>query len=144
MRVYLDNCCLNRPFDGQDQTRITMETEAKLDIQGQIIAGKLELAWSYILDYENHANPFEERRAAIHEWRGRAVIDVVENASVLAKAAQLVAAGLASKDALHVACAEFAKCDVFLTTDDELLKKASKITGIRVVNPTSFVIGGSK
>ncbi|MEI6809169.1 MAG: PIN domain-containing protein [bacterium] len=144
MRVYLDNCCLNRPFDGQDQTRITLETEAKLDIQGQILAGKLELAWSYILDYENHANPFEERRAAIRQWRSRAVVDVVENATVLAKAAQLVAAGLASKDALHVACAEFTKCDVFLTTDDDLLKKANKIEGVKVLNPTSFVIGGSK
>ncbi len=30
MRVYLDNCCYNRPFDEQDQLSVRLETEAKL------------------------------------------------------------------------------------------------------------------
>ena len=144
MRVYLDNCCFNRPFDDQNQTRIRMETEAKLEIQAQVITGELELAWSYILDYENQANPFEERRTAIGQWRRRAMVDVEENRDILREAGVLVASGVASKDALHVACALFAKCDVFLTTDDDLLKKAGTVAGVKVVNPTSFVIGGSK
>ena len=54
----MDNCCFNRPFDDQKQSRIGIETEAKLFIQDEILAGKLRLAWSYILDYENEANPF--------------------------------------------------------------------------------------
>ena len=29
MRVYLDNCCYNRPYDEQVQLRIRLETEAK-------------------------------------------------------------------------------------------------------------------
>ena len=33
MRVYLDNCCYNRPFDPQNQTRIQIETLAKLAVQ---------------------------------------------------------------------------------------------------------------
>ena len=32
MRIYLDNCCYNRPFDEQTQLRIRLETEAKLPI----------------------------------------------------------------------------------------------------------------
>ena len=35
MRVYLDNCCYNRPFDPQEQLRIRLETEAKLEVQSQ-------------------------------------------------------------------------------------------------------------
>ena len=62
MKVYLDNCCLNRPFDDQTQLRIRLESEAKLKVQEEIRAGKLQLAWSYILDYENRKNPFQERR----------------------------------------------------------------------------------
>jgi hypothetical protein len=62
IRVYLDNCCFNRPFDDQGQVRVRLETEAKLEIQRRIKDKKLELAWSYMLDYENQANPFEERR----------------------------------------------------------------------------------
>ena len=30
MRVYLDNCCYNRPFDNQGQIKVFLETLAKL------------------------------------------------------------------------------------------------------------------
>ena len=53
MRIYLDNCCFNRPFDDQSQIRIRLESEAKLKIQEEIRSGKIQLIWSYILDYEN-------------------------------------------------------------------------------------------
>jgi len=53
MRVYLDNCCYNRPFDDQNQIRIHLEAQAKLYVQSQIKDSKIELVWSYILDYEN-------------------------------------------------------------------------------------------
>ena len=33
MRVYLDNCSYNRPYDDQSQMRIHLETQAKLYIQ---------------------------------------------------------------------------------------------------------------
>ena len=62
MKIYLDNCCLNRPFDDQSQFRIRLESEAKLKIQDEIRVGSFELIWSYVLDYENSKNPFEERR----------------------------------------------------------------------------------
>lgn len=39
MRVYLDNCCYNRPFDEQGQLRVRLETEAKLEIQTQMRLG---------------------------------------------------------------------------------------------------------
>ena len=62
MRVYLDNCCFNRPFDNQESIRVKLETDAKLYVQLMIRSGILELAWSYILDFENNANPFEEKK----------------------------------------------------------------------------------
>ena len=33
MRVYLDNCCYNRPFDDQTLTRVRVETICKLAVQ---------------------------------------------------------------------------------------------------------------
>jgi len=65
MKIYLDNCCFNRPFDDQSQLRIRLESEAKLKIQEDIRAGIHELVWSYILDYENSRNPFQERARQI-------------------------------------------------------------------------------
>lgn len=41
MRIYLDNCCFNRPFDDQNQLRIRLETEAKLGIQEEIFSAGL-------------------------------------------------------------------------------------------------------
>jgi hypothetical protein len=36
MRLYLDNCCFNRPFDDQTQRKIALESEAKLYVQDEI------------------------------------------------------------------------------------------------------------
>lgn len=139
MRVYLDNCCLNRPFDTQVHARVRLETEAKLRIQERIVSGEIELAWSYMLDFENSANPFEERRAAVGSWRQHSVVDIAETPGLLENAKELFALGIRSKDALHVACAVESGCEFFITTDDILLKKLSRYTRIVAVDPTAFV-----
>jgi len=139
MRIYLDNCCFNRPFDDQRQPRVRLEAEAKLFIQEKIRAGGMELAWSYILDYENGANPFPERRRVIGDWQKCAAIDVEETPDVVDRARLLVAQGLKAKDALHVACAIAAGCARFVTTDDQILRRGHDIQEIIVVDPLSFV-----
>ena len=139
MRVYLDNCCFNRPFDDQRQTRVRLEAEATLCIQEHIRSGTLELAWSYMLDFENSANLFEERRVTISWWQQYATIDVGETATILQQANTLVGSGLKAKDALHIACAIAGECTYFVTTDDEILKRGKDIQDITVVDPTAFV-----
>jgi len=139
VRIYLDNCCFNRPFDDQRQTRIRLEAEAKLCIQEQIREGTLELVWSYILDFENAANPFEERRTTISGWRHYATVDIEETATILQQANSLVGVGLKAKDALHLACAIAGGCTYFVTTDDGILKRGKDVLGIAVVDPTTFV-----
>jgi len=139
MRVYLDNCCFNRPFDDQSQMRIRLEAEAKLYVQDKVREGQLQLVWSYILDYENSANPFEERRTAIGEWKPKAAVDVGETPEILATADILFNKGLKAKDALHVACAIHAGCEYFLTTDDTVLKKGQDIRDVKIVDPPTFV-----
>lgn len=79
MKIYLDNCCFNRPFDDQSQLRIKLESEAKLKIQEDIREGIHLLVWSYILDYENSKNPFEERKKQISKWKRCAKEDVEES-----------------------------------------------------------------
>ena len=53
MKVYLDNCCYNRPYDDQSYLRISLESQAKLFVQHLIREKKLDLVTSYVLDYEN-------------------------------------------------------------------------------------------
>jgi predicted nucleic acid-binding protein len=140
MKVYLDNCCFNRPFDDQNQIRIHLEAQAKLYVQSQIKNGKIELVWSYILDYENAFNPFEERKVIIQKWKSKAILDIEENKQILETAKDLTSFGLKSKDALHVACAIEGQCDYFLTTDDNVLKKLKNYKKIAVINPVSIIV----
>jgi hypothetical protein len=139
VRVYLDNCCCNHPFDDPRQTRMRLEAEAKLCIQGHIREGALELAWSYILDFENIANPFEERRTTIRRRRPSATIDVEETTTILQEANTLAEWGLKAKDALHIACAIAGECPSFLTTNDEILRRGKDVRGSTILGPTAFV-----
>ena len=61
IKVYLDICCFNRPYDDQTQMRIQFETAAKLIIQSLIVEKQMDFAWSYVLEFENARNPFPEK-----------------------------------------------------------------------------------
>jgi len=140
MRVYLDNCCLNRPFDDQSSLTIRLETEAKLHVQDLIRMGQLALGWSYILDYENAANPYDERRQEIQQWEALADVSTPESPDILVDMNRCITAGLKPVDALHVACAVALQCDVFLTVDKGIHKKKRNIHGVRILNPIDFII----
>lgn len=139
MKIYLDNCCFNRPFDDQSQIRIKIETEAKLNIQENVRSGKLQLVWSYILDYENNQNPFSERKEQIASWKTYAIEDLVEDKSIIEQALFLNQFGFKKIDSLHIACAIVAKCDYYLTTDDKVLKKSNMITATKITDPVGFI-----
>ncbi len=99
----------------------------------------VELAWSYVLDFENELNPFAHRRIAVTRWRSHATVDADETEEIVDRAEELVKKGLKSKDALHLACAMALRCDFFLTTDDQLIKKAIGVAGIKVTDPITFI-----
>ena len=125
MRIYLDNCCYNRPYDDQTQIRISLETQAKLDIQQRIKNGELELVASYVLRYENSRNPYELRRKSIDDFVRENVsvyVDTDQADAVRQLADGILSSGVKTADAYHVACAIVGGSDCFLTTDDRLLK----------------------
>jgi predicted nucleic acid-binding protein len=101
--------------------------------------GKLKLVWSYILDYENAANPFDYRQLVIKKWKKKALFNIRENENVLLIAKSLVENDLKAKDALHIACAVDAGCTYFITTDDKILNKNSIIKSIEIINPIDML-----
>ena len=137
-KLYLDNCCFNRPFDDQSQLHVRLETEAKLYIQEGIKNGTFEIIWSYVLDEENAYNPFPNKREQILFWKSLAVSDIEASDEIIQFANEHVKYGLKSMDALHIACAIAASADHFITTDTGILKK--KIKGIRAINPLEFFV----
>jgi len=138
LKIYLDTCCYNRPYDDQTQLRIELETKAKLFIQQQITENKISLVISVILEYENNDNPYELRKSVINDFIKHAGVNVDKSEEVLNIAREISQKGLKTKDASHLACAIYAKCDYFLTTDDRVLKY--KDERIRIINPVDFII----
>jgi hypothetical protein len=60
----------------------------------------------------------------------------------LARARELQRLGFVGFDAIHLACAEIGKADVFLTTDDRLLRLAKRQTkklSVKVENPLDWM-----
>lgn len=140
MKVYLDNCCFNRPYDIQSQLRISLETQAKLYIQELIKNKKLDLVTSYVLRYENEQNPYEIRKRSITEFINNNTtkyVDINNIESIKIKANEIMRTGIKVKDAYHVACAIEGKSDCFLTTDDRLLKYQTD--EIEMLNPIDFI-----
>ena len=60
-RIYLDVCCLNRPFDDQRQDRIRLEAEAVLSILGRCEAGTWQWLSSAVVEAEVNNTPSRER-----------------------------------------------------------------------------------
>ena len=120
LKVYLDNCCFNRPYDNQNNMLIFLETEAKLFIQDLIHSGKLMLIWSFVLDYENDANPFYERKHSIAAWKKLSTEDYNLCDEIANVAGDLMKTGLRQKDASHIACAIYAGADFFIIFADNL------------------------
>jgi len=137
LKIYLDNCCFNRPYDDQNNVLVFLETEAKLFIQDLIHAGQLLLVWSFVLDYENASNPFYERKYSIGAWKKLSIIDCDLCDTVANTAEDLLKIGLRQKDAAHIACAMYAGAVFFITTDKKILNKP--IEGISIINPIDFV-----
>ena len=42
-KIYLDNCFYNRPYDDQTQLKISLQTQAKLQVQKDATMGLCEL-----------------------------------------------------------------------------------------------------
>ena len=137
MKIYLDNCSYNRPFDDQAQMKIRLETEAKLYIQAGVRVGRYTLVWSYMLDFESDGNPYEEKQKAIRPWKDIANEYCPSTNDILSAGTIYMRLGIKAKDALHIACAVKSNCDYFITTDKKLLNK--NIDGIRIINPIDFI-----
>ena len=137
--IYLDNCCFNRPFDDQSYLSIFLETYAKLAIQDLVNEKEIDLVWSFILDYENNANPDEVVKQEILGWRNKAYKIVNRNSPLINEAQKIKDAGFGNKDALHIAASIEANVDYFITVDKGILKKKNFIKNLEIVNPIDFI-----
>jgi len=140
MRIYLDNCCFNRPYDDQNQFKIKIESEAKLIIQEKIKNKELDLIWSFILDYENSRNIDKLKQHEIYQFEKYSKEYFPGYETTLGGAEILMKMGFKKMDALHLISAIQSKCNYFITTDKRILNKDELISELKIINPVEFVI----
>jgi hypothetical protein len=126
LRVYPDACCLSRLTDDQNQPRVRAEAEAVEHIMGMIRAGQATWVSSTVLSIEVRRNPDPERRRNADALLFFANEVVVPNQIVADRAREIEKRGFGTFDPLHLASAEQAGVEVFLTTDDVLLRRAER------------------
>ena len=140
MRVYLDNCVLNRPFDEPSQVRITDEADAKMVIQRAISQDRVELAISFMLLNGNGRGPNTVARNHNRDFmmgHHKVCVGTDELEDIAPLIGEIMSDGIKMADATHIACAIHSGCDYFVTTDDRLLR--SKDPRIRVRTPVEMV-----
>ena len=142
MNIYLDLCVYNRPFDDQSDPKILIETIGFLFILSMIQAGELQIFNSFVLEYENGNNPKIENSLIITDIMNESASYINYNSVIEYRAFELEQIGIKHFDALHLACAEHANADFFITCDDDLIKKANKIKelSVKVVSLLTFIV----
>lgn len=136
-KIYLDVCCLNRPFDDQTQPRIYLETEAILEIISRCQTGEWELVSSTALESEIAKTPDITRREEVQKALAIAQCKILVTAEIISRSLELTSFNIKNFDALHIACAE-GNADIFLTTDNRLLSRALNYKNnlnVKVANP---------
>jgi predicted nucleic acid-binding protein len=136
----MDVCCLNRPFDDQSQDKIRFETEAIISILRRCDISKAwKLIGSDIISLEISKNQDLIKRQKVLLLYGSKFEEIKYNAEIKSRAAEFVKNNVKLFDSLHLAAAEYANVDIFLTTDTQLIKAASQSDiKIRVENPLAY------
>jgi predicted nucleic acid-binding protein len=142
VKLYLDLCCLNRPFDDQSQARVAPESQAVVLILERVDRGAHALCNSAALAVENSLSPKTQVRLEIDVLLERADTWIAHDKVIDERAGALQRLGFKEFDAYHIAAAESAGCDCLVTCDDKFLKaarrNAAKI-GVRVTDPIRLV-----
>ncbi len=142
MRIYFDSCCVNRLTDDQTQQRIYREAEAMEELIGFSTSEPNIWVGSAVLEAEIARNPDSDRREDDEALLAFVKQVVKLDDRIVSRARELHKAGFSGFDALHLSCAESAQVDIFLTTDDRLVRRANRKPAklaIRVLNPVSFL-----
>jgi len=142
MKIYLDVCCLNRPFDNQRQDRIKAEAAAVEQIIDKLHMREWEWVGSDVIDLEVSRTPNLERRRRVGLLATSMHHKVTVGTREMLRSAEIEALGFSPIDALHLACAESGDVDVFLTTDDKLLRAGERSSAdlkLAVRNPMAWL-----
>ncbi|MHA1521882.1 MAG: PIN domain-containing protein [Promethearchaeota archaeon] len=114
---------MNRPFDDQTNDKIRLESEAILSIFAQIETKSWNLLGSDIIDLEIGKIPDQEKKEKVLSLLQSETIHIELNEKIISRASVIEGFGISPFDALHISSSESVNANVFLTTDNNIIKK---------------------
>jgi len=123
-----------------------MEALACQEIFDRAERRELQLVWSFMHEDETILCPFPERKIEVLRLSNLCEIKVGPNGEIYnyAKSFQLKAR-FSAKDAVHLACAFYTKAQFFLSCDDEIIKRAKRLSiDTKLMNPVDYIRKGVK
>jgi predicted nucleic acid-binding protein len=140
MKIYMDVCCLCRPFDDLQNRKIQLEAEAILTILDRCNRD-WELVGSVVIDDEISRMTDVEKRLKVEQKLALFSEYIELDETIFSQVPTYQKTGLKLFDALHLACAQSGKT-IFLTTDNRIITLARKNPAItiRVENPVHWLM----
>lgn len=139
--IYLDYNCFQRGFDDPQQVRIQMEALACQAIFSSAEQEAVTLVWSFMHQDETFVCPFPLRQQEALRLATLCKVRIGPEAEIytLAQTFQRKA-NLAAKDAIHLACVVFIQASVFITCDDNLIRRAKQLNlSVKFANPVDYI-----
>jgi predicted nucleic acid-binding protein len=139
--IYLDYNCFQRGFDDPRQVKIQMEALACEAVFLRAEKREIKLVWSFMHEDENIFCPFMERKLEVAKLSVLCKIKVEAHEEIIRLAKDFQEkVRLSSKDAVHLACAYYARSRFFLTCDDDLIKRAQRLNlAMNIMNPVEYI-----
>lgn len=141
-KIYLDTCCLSRPDDIATNVQIQREAEAVETIIDYCATGQCLWIGSEILTFEVNNTQNQNKRDQLQSRLNYVYQNIIVNLEETLKAKYFESLGFKQADALHLACAESGNVDVFLTTDNGILRRAKRFNSqlqVSVENPYEWL-----
>jgi predicted nucleic acid-binding protein len=139
MQLYLDVSFLKRPFDDLSIQTNRIEADLLFVILREVALQRITLIHSALIEYENSKNTHERRRAFTSYILRSATTFQSVTPKIRDRAIHLGrTCRIASIDALHIASAEAADADFFVTCDHALIKRYADDIVV-VSSPVAFI-----
>jgi predicted nucleic acid-binding protein len=143
MKIYLDNCCYNRPYDEQTQEKVHLEGEAVLAIIKKTKKESGDILGSPALDLEIGKIGNVEKKEKVKYFYEQTINDNIKyDENIFNRVKELSEqSSIRTLDRFHLAFAENAGVDVLLTTDKKFEKGCSRLTlKTKVKNPLNYLM----
>ncbi|GAB6285236.1 MAG: PIN domain-containing protein [Methanoregula sp.] len=140
MKIYMDVCCLCRPFDDQTMGRIRVEVTAVQEIIRRCATQEFTLVTSEAITEELSKIPDINKRLRVEKIVSIAQEHIIIDEGIISRMHEFIANGGDAMDSLHIACAERSDA-VFLTTDDDLITffKLHHNIQVHIDNPVTWL-----